>query len=115
MNLNSVTFSINRDGILTCKIQDEDGIARAKGAKAIKALKYLDEMEFVGIQFKNGNIYLYDDDSRIVIEDYNTMIRYNLLDYCPYTKQIVENYFAKLDKFHTIFHYVILQSQRTSG
>ena len=93
MNLNSVTFSINRDGILTCKIQDEDGIARAKGAKAIKALKYLDTLEFVGIQFKNGNVYLYDNDSRIVIEDYNTMIRTNYLNNCPYTKDLIMNYY----------------------
>lgn len=95
MNLNVCNFSLDRDGVLRIKIQDEVETFRAKGVKAIRALKHVDDLDLVGIKFVNGNVYLYDKDSRIVIEDYNEMLKSGLLDNCPHTKQIIIEHYKK--------------------
>lgn len=95
MNLNVCNFSLDRDGVLRVKIQDEVETIRAKGVKAIRALRHIDDLDLVGIKFVNGNVYLYDKDSRIVLENYNEMIKSGLLDQCPHTKQIIIEHYKK--------------------
>ena len=91
----SITFSFNKDGIITCVIKDETGKVTLKGTKAIRALKCIDELNFVGMQFNKGNIHIYDKDSRIVFENYNEFFSSGYLDYCPYTKEVIMNAYRK--------------------
>lgn len=95
MNLNVCNFSLDRDGVLRVKIQDEVETVKAKGVKAIRALRHVDSLDLVGIKFVNGNVYLYERDSRIVIENYNEMLNSGMLDQCPRTKRIIIEHYRQ--------------------